>query len=805
MKQTFTPYSSYLMTVIIFISFIFFYLFLLQTPHSTTQKAGDFKSHTPIHYHTQEKGDTCDLEVILIEELDTIRGASITLFPALNTFDFNLEFVWSAEPAFAMEYLLFPESLNPIVEIPEHIDSSITITYTIVVTQEPNCVDSASIHINIIVPIEPTSNNNCIDALQICSEDTFLQPDFFNAGLNDFESVNNMDGCLQGEHFSAWYYFQFSEDMPSGSVLEFVMQPNNPTADLDFAIWGADVDCNHLGSPVRCSFASGFGFTTGMIDNVGENSEGTNGDGFVEDLTVEPGQGYYFLIDLYNEQATDVQINWNGSAASYMRCDDLNICNLEVSIPTIVLDCNPVDLILSPTISGGIAPYTFLWSTGESSESIHITSPADYCVTVTDNEDCQKEACVIFKAPPLPQILSVQQAILCHGDTNGRIKAVATNGTSPYMYLWDTGATTPEIIDLGAGTYTVTITDANSCEVIDSFTISEPNALDIVIENITPATNSTSTDGSIQVSVNGGTSPYHFEWSQGIGNVQNPQNLAADTYMLTVTDAHDCSSTITVVVDFLVPLTIINLQPNPPSCTGLNNGEIQAEINGGTPPYTFVWDNGATNVQNPQNLFSGIYHVTVTDANGQTALDSTTLIDPNTLIQIVTFDVQHNTGVDDHTGSIEMKILGNSPTYQYHWGGDLPNSPHISQLAAGNYQLTVTDLNGCIGLSEMVTLNQPLPLVIQTNSGIITPPISDFLNISPNPSEGLFSIDLSLEKEEAVQLSVFNVMGQQIMNLKGDKADFHRFLVDLTRQTTGIYHVRMKIGKDVISRKLVLR
>lgn len=743
----------------------------------------------------------CDLEVTFEpNSLDTIVGASITLFPALNTFDFNLEYTWSADPDSAMAYLLFPESLNPIVEIPDNVDSSFQVTYTLTVTQEPDCIAMGDISIQVIVPIVSNLMNvDCNEALPICAATTILEAPTLDSSIDDFALENNMDGCLSGEHASAWYLMEFSEDTPPNSVLELTLSPTAAT-DIDFAIWGISANCDSLGSPIRCSFAAGEG-AVGLSSEAMEDSEGSSGDGFVRALMVEPGTRYYLMLDFFANPA-EVDIIWGGTAVPFLLCDNSATCD-------------------SSTLAVN---------------------------------------------------LEIEAEILCNGDENATILSQVSGGLSPYTFLWSNGSSSSQLSELGAGTYTVTVIDAIGCSASNTIDLISPDSLEIIVEQVNNNSDESNPNGSIQVSAIGGTAPYQYEWNQGIGNIQNPTALAAGTYTLTLTDANNCTTITTLVVDYIPPLLITNITSIHPTCEEAQNGQIQVEISGGIAPYTFDWDNGAADVQDPQNLSAGTYQLTVSDVQGQMAFGTTTLIASEEEIEVVTLRTRNIACFGEDRGSIEVAVLGNnSASYQFDWGEDLAASSSLNYLAAGDYQVTVTDEAGCTGISEVITLTQNPPLVVHTSStpdtgqsngtasvsvsgGVppyayewlidgapTTPTITGLsqgvyyvviedrfncfafeevtvgglslkkevavsqLTVSPNPSTGIFNINLNLAQEKWVEISVHNLMGQELQHLKSRHLGFYQTTIDLSGQAAGLYALKIKIGEAVISRKLLLQ
>lgn len=170
-------------------------------------------------------------------------------------------------------------------------------------------------------------NNDCINATVICSDDNIgLNPT--GPGADDFADPDNFDGCLSGENQSGWYYFEIQPDAPPGLQLGFIINPDNGAGqDYDFAVFGPDVPCDDLGSPIRCSYAGGgcaLCPQTGLGMGATDNSESPGGNGFVALLTVQPGEGYYLLIDNFSNNSTGFSLTWTDSAAPWLNCVNCN-------------------------------------------------------------------------------------------------------------------------------------------------------------------------------------------------------------------------------------------------------------------------------------------------------------------------------------------------------------------------------------------------------------------------------------------------------------------------------------------------
>lgn len=182
-------------------------------------------------------------------------------------------------------------------------------------------------------------NNDCINAEIICSDDN-IGTNPLGPGSNDFADPDNFDGCLSGENQSGWYYFEIRPDAPPGLELGFVINPDAGAGqDYDFAVFGPDVPCDDLGNPIRCSYAgSGCAFCpqTGLGMGATDDSESPSGNGFVATLTVNPGEGYYLLIDNFSNNSTGFSMTWTGSAAPFLNC-----INCDADAGTVTANTSP--------------------------------------------------------------------------------------------------------------------------------------------------------------------------------------------------------------------------------------------------------------------------------------------------------------------------------------------------------------------------------------------------------------------------------------------------------------------------------
>jgi len=368
------------------------------------------------------------------------------------------------------------------------------------------------------------------------------------------------------------------------------------------------------------------------------------------------------------------------------------------------------------TVSGGVSPYTYSWTGGATTQDRSGLAAGTYTVTVTDANACTKTLSATITQPTAIVLSTTQVNVLCNGNSTGSIDLTVSGGTGAYTYSWTGGATTQDRSGLAAGTYTVTVTDANACTQTLSATITEPATIVLTETHVNVLCNGAST-GSIDLTVSGGVSPYTYSWTGG-ATTQDRSGLGVGTYTVTVTDANGCTKTLSATITETSPLVLTETHVDV-LCNGSATGSIDLSVSGGSSPYTYSWTGGAT-TQDRSGLASGTYTVTLTDANNCTKSLSTTITEP-TIVVLSTTQVNVLCN-GSSTGSIDLTVSGGVSPYTYAWTGGA-TTQDVSGLAAGTYTVTVTDANACTKTSS-VTITQPTALSL---SAILTQPTNCFV------------------------------------------------------------------------------
>ena len=445
-----------------------------------------------------------------------------------------------------------------------------------------------------------------------------------------------------------------------------------------------------------------------------------DGDGSI-DLTVSGGTAPYTYSWSNGETTQDI---FNLSGGTYeVTITDGNACQTTLSYvvnePSAALAitgsitdelCNGDNQgALDITVSGGTAPYSYQWNTGQGAEDIGGLKQGGYQLTVTDANGCTISESFSVSGPDVLAVSAVTSNISCQGGNDGAIDLTISGGTGPYTYLWNTGETTEDLSSLTASNYSVTITDSNGCSAAANYTLTQSAAIS-VMENIGNIACFGDGDGSIDLTVSGGTAPYTYSWSNG-ETTQDIFNLNGGTYEVTITDGNACQTTLSYVVNEPSAALAITGSITDELCNGDNQGALDVTVIGGTAPYTYQWNTGQS-AEDIAGLSQGVYQLTVTDANGCTISESFSVSGPDVLsVAASSSDVTCNGNND---GAIDISVSGGTAPFSYNWSNG-QTIEDLSGLAPGSYSVSILDANGC---QTTGTYNIVQPLVLTANASV---------------------------------------------------------------------------------------
>ncbi|GAB5526498.1 MAG: hypothetical protein Roseis2KO_43700 [Roseivirga sp.] len=419
------------------------------------------------------------------------------------------------------------------------------------------------------------------------------------------------------------------------------------------------------------------------------------------DLTVSGGEGPYTFVWAHGPTTEDVGGLDRGSYAVIVTDSRGCTTNAAFSItePEVLtssstqteVNCKgAADGTVQVTVTGGTMPYTYSWSNGSTDKDLNGVVAGDYTLTITDNRGCTTAEMVTLTEPTegltvTPKITNV----LCSGESTGSIELTVSGGTGPYTYLWNTGATTEDILNVLPGAYQVTVTDSQGCTRLERYDVIAPDALSIS-ESVSALSCFESGDGAINVTISGGTQPYTYLWSNG-ASTEDLAGLTAGTYTVTVTDSGNCSTSGNFIVDQPTEI-IINPLTRGVSCFGETDGLIDISVSGGLAPYTYTWSEGST-TQDLTGLAGGTYTVTVTDNTNCQVTTSVMVEAPDAALSATgaIADIGCN---GDQSGGVALTVTGGTAPYRFVWsnGSTLQN---LQNVFPGNYQVTITDDNDC--------------------------------------------------------------------------------------------------------------
>ena len=371
---------------------------------------------------------------------------------------------------------------------------------------------------------------------------------------------------------------------------------------------------------------------------------------------------------------------------------------------------NDGEAIITPS---GNTNYNFEWSDIGTADSIRTDlSPGVYSVTVTDLGLCSDVVSFTIDAPAELELELTGFDPSCADSQNGEVTAVVSGGVPPYSFAWSAnagGVTDSLLTDLSGGVYELTVTDDNGCSITGNITLTQPDAA-TAIAIASDVSCFGDANGIATVSSSIGPSGT-IQWSAAAGSAttNTVMNLAPGIYFVTVTDADGlCSATAVATVGEPAPLETTT-SVGSLGCNGATNGTASVNPVGGTPGYTYAWSNGQT-TQEATGLLEQLYYVTVTDANGCTAVDSVDVAAPEELTVDISGD--NLACFDDGSGTITVVAGGGSGGFSYTWNDpNIGDTPTPTGLSAGDYAVTVTDANGC-EVDTTLTLTQPDELTL---------------------------------------------------------------------------------------------
>ena len=372
---------------------------------------------------------------------------------------------------------------------------------------------------------------------------------------------------------------------------------------------------------------------------------------------------------------------------------------------------------LEVEVNGGKPPFQYQWSTANlNGEKASGLSAGDYQVTVSDAAGNEQTANIkLEQAEELTATISVQ-ASASTGGKDGKATVKAQGGSGTYTYQWDNGETAKKAEQLSAGTHSVTITDSAGCNTSAIVEIGEDIlplavAINVVAENNCFGAK----EAALEVEVNGGKPPFQYQWDMAGLSGEKASGLSAGDYQVTVSDAAGNEQTANIKLEQAEELTAtISVQAS--ASTGGKDGKATVKAQGGSGTYTYQWDNGET-AKKAEQLSAGTHSVSITD-NAGCSTSATVEIGEDILpLAVVINVVAENNCFGAKEAALEVEVNGGKPPFQYQWDMAGLSGEKASNIAAGTYQVSVTDAVGTLQ-SANINVKEPeeLTLSIQPQS-----------------------------------------------------------------------------------------
>ncbi|AKD53814.1 beta strand repeat-containing protein [Spirosoma radiotolerans] len=630
----------------------------------------------------------CSLSATVATSQSTICvGSTVTLSVNVSGNTGPLTFQWS------------PAIVAPVVGSPGGtVSPTATTTYTVVVTDTgvPNCSRTATVTVTVnqppVVQAALSSGTVCLGSsvnLTATINTNSVGPYSFSwKGPNGYTSSQQNPIIASAQAIQSGSYTVVVTDANGCSItattplaLSVINCPVPCPAPIGFNLVVTAAQCGSATGQITATPASGLAPYSYVWSN-GQSGQTISGLlGGVYSVTITDANGC---------TGVSGSINLPGSQAPMVRL---------VSVAPAA--CGQSTGAISVSASGGLPPYAYQWSNGLSGSSVSGLSAGVYTVSVSDGSGCASTLTVSVPGSSNLTLVASSLPAAC-GQAAGSVSVSVSGGTSPYQYKWSNGAITASVSGLVSGAYSVTVSDGGGCSSVALVNVNSVSGPVLTLSSVDAACNA-SASGSASVSVSGGSGPYSYFWSNGRSG-QTISGLVAGVYSVTVVDGNGCRASGQVTVG--QPAMILAIySPARIVCPSTVGSITQVSISGGTAPYSYSWSNGATSA-GLNNVGAGSYTVTITDARGCVATGTATLtpancppVCPPLGINLVVTAAECGSA----TGQITASLTSGTAPYTYVWSNG-QNGPTITGLSSGVYSVTVTDGNGCTGVSGSINL-----------------------------------------------------------------------------------------------------
>lgn len=352
----------------------------------------------------------------------------------------------------------------------------------------------------------------------------------------------------------------------------------------------------------------------------------------------------------------------------------------------------------------GLPPYTYSWNTGDTTAFITSLSAGNYTSTITDSNGCIyiKQTSILSPSPLVGNILNTE-SVRCYGENNGSIKTNISGGRPPYSYLWNNFSLTDDIFNLTAGTYTLTVTDANGCKLtLPPIQINQPAIFEIMTDSIIPASCIFGKNGGVSIHTSGGNGDYNYAWNHTNISLPYFSDLMSGNYSVTAYDKLGCKASIPNIfipyINVPVEITVDVLQEN--TCFNEMKGKVSSQLANGLPPFDYNWSHGiqyfkSNTTDTISSLPAGNYTLTITDSSGCVGVSNTVTLAERETFNYSVAEIINNNCNTDSTGKIKVFVSGGVSPIGILWNGGLYSGKEINHLPNGVYTGVIQEANGC--------------------------------------------------------------------------------------------------------------
>ncbi len=448
------------------------------------------------------------------------------------------------------------------------------------------------------------------------------------------------------------------------------------------------------------------------------------------------------------------------------------------------------NIVVSPT--GGVAPHSIEVSADNGYTSVDEFELSNlaagiYTIEVRDSETRVETIQIEVTQNDQIDISSTTINLACNGIAEGEIELNVSGGSGNFEYEWSNGNTTANPTDLEAGTYSVVVTDDLDCMSEEEFELTEPDAI-VQQGAIQDVSCFGDANGSISMSVSGGTGVLELDWSGDLEGLINT-NLPAGVYDLVVNDENGCESAASYEVTQPEQIeSTASIQDV--SCFGDSNGSISLDIVGGTGSYEINWDNGGLGLE-ISDLSAGSYDAVITDEN-DCAHDVTYEVTQPDQLVVVLDNVEDDLG-GQGVGSIDITVSGGVMPYSYEWSnGSTDEDP--GNLTAGDYTVVVYDANDCELLSDTYTVE----FVSSVNN------LESLLSfdVFPNPVRDQLNVKMEFDQAVTGKIELRDYSGKLFFTSQIENERIFSKLLELDQVAAGMYFLEIKTNEGSALRRI---